>query len=1243
MLCPFPGLRSYRMDEADWFFGREGKSDAMAEKLSRRRFLAVVGESGSGKSSLVRAGLLPTLEAGLLAQAGAEWQVVDMHPARDPVGRLSAALIGAGFVQGSSREVLERDPAAIAAARKLNDKARGNLLILADQFEELFRYSSHRDEKAAFVQLLLEAARQREVPVYVVITVRSDFLGECSQFRGLPEEINEGQYLVPRMTRENVREAIEGPIRLAGAEIDPRLVQILLDEAGSEPDQLPVLQHALMRTWNNWVERNNPADPVREDPDFVKTGRLQNALSLHADEALEDARKSLGPDAAETLARAVFTLLRDRDANGREVRRPTRIHEMHEVTSTSASDIRLLLEEFRKPGRTFLTASREAAPGEDCEDVEYDVTHESFLRKWKRLRDEWTPAEVASRRIYLRLVQQSLDSDPKNPSYMDGTVLDQTLEWAEPKAGSKNARPTAAWAARYAREFADPPPNLFENAMAFLADSRANREARRSADKLAAETAADAARAKAEADLARERYARATARKRAAYAVIVLASVGLGALFLFWRDARREKDHATVLAIASRAQLAAQNPEQLDRSALLAAESLRREPTVEAQTLLIRSLDLLPRSLPDLVQQDARHLSYSPDGKRIATADNSGVVTVWNADTATVVKTLKAPANLTELWMLNDQVLTAHKEGPPQLFNLGDGHATPLGCATSLLDISPDGRQVLVECDKEESLVLWTLESPPRIAARIRPHNSVRAFAVSNRGKWVAIGSADKLELYSVPEHRFGESDKLDVSLVALNFDDEEQVIGVTADGRVRTWSASDLSDSDENPLSGFGTEEVSDAAIFGAQGLVVASGPSRAVGLWQVNGDRLAMGTSSAPIADVGVTEGEFCALSRDGRLRRWRLPASISGASSAGGFMPSRAVGFFSPDGKWLITRLGAKTWTIQHAWSGTVTMRNEKRPYYPVILDPTGKYMAVRVNTPHAGQPPWPNTLEIRGFENGRIGDEVLGRVTLLLSQGGTTGFAKFSPDGSRVMQLHRASTRDPYLLTVSDWKTGKTLGERAIDRSALAFFRPDGNAVLWDLKDTLSRWTFADDQVQTVPLPIAGRRTSWTTLPAKGLAACSITGPRKSGPAADTDDDEEDSQTTGNQVLVCTYPKWSVLARLDHPDSVTSTAFSGDGARLLSVTRDGTIRLWDWKNQQQLAMIPAPSRVAAMALLDDKRVAALENGRLKTYSWQLDELQREICDRVRNNLTQAEWKGFQLEEREFPRTKLCPGLP
>ena len=263
---PFPGLRSFSQDESELFFGREGQSDELARKLGQSRFVAVVGTSGSGKSSLVRAGLLPSLEGGCLVKAGSSWEVVDMRPGRRPIEHLAAALEGAKIAESpvDPEQLRESSLALVDLARAAYQEKRldrdKNLLVLVDQFEELFRYQAKdskmadHDEKAAFVKLLLEVVKQRDFPVYVIITMRSDFLGDCARFRDLPETINAGQYLVPRMTRDQRREAIEGPIHLAGGSIAPRLVQRILNDAGEDPDQLPVMQHALMRTWDHWTQ-----------------------------------------------------------------------------------------------------------------------------------------------------------------------------------------------------------------------------------------------------------------------------------------------------------------------------------------------------------------------------------------------------------------------------------------------------------------------------------------------------------------------------------------------------------------------------------------------------------------------------------------------------------------------------------------------------------------------------------------------------------------------------------------------------------------------------------------------------------------------------------------------------------------------------------------------------------------------------------------------------------------------------
>ena len=194
--------------------------------------------------------MIPALETGLLVRAGVRWRVATMRPGERPLRRLAEALFAASGLS------LEQDPEAVAflhatlrrGSRGLVEVLRDtplpegtNLLLLVDQFEEIFRYRQQgdSDEADAFVALLLATAEQHEVPVYVVMTMRSDFLGDCAVFHGLPEAINAGQFLTPRLTREQRREAIVGPAMVFGGQVEPALVNRLLNDTGEEFDQLP--------------------------------------------------------------------------------------------------------------------------------------------------------------------------------------------------------------------------------------------------------------------------------------------------------------------------------------------------------------------------------------------------------------------------------------------------------------------------------------------------------------------------------------------------------------------------------------------------------------------------------------------------------------------------------------------------------------------------------------------------------------------------------------------------------------------------------------------------------------------------------------------------------------------------------------------------------------------------------------------------------------------------------------------
>ena len=244
--APFLGLRYFDEEQSHLFFGREVQVNDLLDKLRRSRLVTVMGSSGSGKSSLVRAGVVPSLKAGFLSDAGPRWRIVKMRPGSSPIANLGRELEKALSVPGLE-VTLRRGPLGlIQAVEECRLPARENLLVIVDQFEELFRYQREadhpeaaREEVAAFVKLLLEATNQQECPIYLIVTMRSDYLGNCAQFRDLPERINEGLYLVPRMRRDQLEQAITGPVAVEDATITPRLVQKLLNDTGDDPDQLP--------------------------------------------------------------------------------------------------------------------------------------------------------------------------------------------------------------------------------------------------------------------------------------------------------------------------------------------------------------------------------------------------------------------------------------------------------------------------------------------------------------------------------------------------------------------------------------------------------------------------------------------------------------------------------------------------------------------------------------------------------------------------------------------------------------------------------------------------------------------------------------------------------------------------------------------------------------------------------------------------------------------------------------------
>lgn len=464
MVNPFPGLRPFEADEEHLFFGREPDIDDLLRTLRTSRFVAVVGTSGSGKSSLVRSGLIPSLQGGFMAGAGSSWRIATMRPGDDPIGNLARALDAPEVlgVDGEFRSTngivldatLRRSTRGLVeAVRQARIAADQNVLVLVDQFEELFRFRRSRqsehsgDEAVAFVKLLLEATTQSAVPIYVVITMRSDFIGDCMDFRGLPEAVNAGLYLVGRMTRDGLRSAVAGPAAVAGAAVTPRLVNRILNDLGDNHDQLPIVQHALMRMWQFWSAARD-GEPIDID-DYEAVGTTTHALSIHAEEAFLDCEAAGHALVVERVLKA----LTDTFADPRGIRRPTTIGALAAIADAPEADVVQVVELLRKTGRTFLMPPSSVLL---MSTTVVDVAHESLMRCWGRLM-AWAEEERAAAAFYARISQAAQWHAQGAAGLWRNPELQLALQWR-----AEN-RPTAAWAARY--------DDRFEQTMRFLDDS----------------------------------------------------------------------------------------------------------------------------------------------------------------------------------------------------------------------------------------------------------------------------------------------------------------------------------------------------------------------------------------------------------------------------------------------------------------------------------------------------------------------------------------------------------------------------------------------------------------------------------------------------------------------------------------------------------------------------------------------------------------------------------------------------
>jgi len=715
---PFKGLQYFNESDSDLFFGRELLTAKLINRLHETQFLSVViGASGSGKSSLVRAGLIPALrsEKELIdgtkpLEGSSEWRVHIITPTAHPIEALAVELTRDSESLTAAATLMDdlmQDPRSLALHfARINPKQ--HVLLVLDQFEELFTLCRDEFEREAFIDNLLTTISHNETPdnegksnanITLILTLRADFYAHLAQYPELRDAVAKQQEYIGPMTMEELRRAIEEPAKQKNWDYEPGLVDLILRDVGDEPGALPLLSHALLETWKR------RAGHTLTLKGYADAGGVRGAIAHTAESVYQE----LSPE-EQVITRDIFLRLTELGEGTEDTRRRVSFDELNS-NMENADEVRNVLN--------ILADARLVTLGEDT----VEVAHEALIREWPTLR-EWLNQDREGLQLHRHLTEAAhewelLERDAG--SVYHGARLAQANEWA-----SLN-------------------PNVL-NAQEKLFLDESNKQAKRE------ETAREEQRMR-EATL-KQRVQRVL---QVLVGVLLIAAIVSGGL-AFWANSQREealRQASIGFAAQAKIELDGAAPE---RSVLLALEAIENYPyTWQAEQALGQIVqEFRLRHIVIGHTDTVLDMAWSPDGSKFATTGKDGTLRIWDAQNNSELLTISAhPAfdagfflGVRELAWSPDgsQIVTAGLDKTAKVWDVATGKDIAIfsGHADEVWSVawSANGRWI-ASASKDGTVKVWDAKTGKDKFTLSNHSGSVRSVAWSPNGTQIATASDD--------------------------------------------------------------------------------------------------------------------------------------------------------------------------------------------------------------------------------------------------------------------------------------------------------------------------------------------------------------------------------------------------------------------------------------------------------------------------------------------------------------------